>query len=282
VVIGKHQNALAEINYPFVIKNNIKVARRISGGGTVFHDSGNINFAYIKNIKDSAEINFSQFTQPVVDSLAKLNLKAASSGHNDLLIDEKKISGNAEHIYKNRVLHHGTLLFNSDLEILGKALASLNSDKYTDKAVQSRRSTVANISQYLNNNWTVKDFSKFLFDIQLENPAASIYSLSEKDQKEIDKLYREKFRTWEWNYGYSPKYVFANTTEIDTKNIAVILKVEKGIITEGSVSGDYFSNEDSSLLTAKLKNIRHNYEDIRQLLTTTRSEVPDKLIFAFF
>ena len=119
VVLGKHQNALAEINYPFVRANNVTVARRISGGGTVFHDAGNVNFAFIKNVKSPAEISFKQFTQPVVEALALLGIEATSSGRNDLLIEGLKISGNAEHVFKNRVLHHGTLLFNSDLENLG-------------------------------------------------------------------------------------------------------------------------------------------------------------------
>ncbi len=114
IVVGKHQNALGEINYRFVRKNNITVARRISGGGTVFHDSGNVNFSFIKNVKSSAEISFKQFTEPVVNTLAKLDIIATTSGRNDLLIEGKKISGNAEHIFKKRVLHHGTLLYNSD------------------------------------------------------------------------------------------------------------------------------------------------------------------------
>ena len=122
VVVGKHQNALGEINYPFIRANNITVARRISGGGTAYHDGGNVNFTYIKNVKSPAEISFKQFTRPVVEALGKLGLNATTSGRNDLLIEGFKISGNAEHVFKNRVLHHGTLLFNSDLVNLGNAI----------------------------------------------------------------------------------------------------------------------------------------------------------------
>jgi len=180
VVVGKHQNLLGEINYPFVRENNIALCRRISGGGTVFHDSGNVNFSFIKNVKSPAEISFKQFTAPVVDALAKLGVAATTSGRNDLLIDGLKISGNAEHVYKNRVLHHGTLLFNSDLKNLGQAIKVVPG-KYESKAVQSNRSPVANISQFLKNPMTTGEFVQFLLDVQIENSENRLYFLNEND-----------------------------------------------------------------------------------------------------
>jgi len=281
VVVGKHQNTLAEINYPFVIKYNIKVARRISGGGAVFHDSGNVNFTFIKNIKDPAEINFNIFTRPVIDSLSKLNLKVIPSGHNDLLINEKKISGNAEHIHKNRVLHHGTLLFNSNLKNLRKVLTSKN-DKYQDKAVKSRPGIVSNIAPFLNNNWSVNDFTTFLINDQLKNPESSLYKLTKKDHIEIQELVKEKFMTWNWNYGYSPKYSFNNLTVIEGKRLIIKLKTEKGLINKITVSGNFFSDEESSLLINILKDKKHNYEDIRQSLEKIKHNASDELVFSFF
>src|SRR5690554_1158971 len=163
VVIGKHQNAMGEINYPYVIENGIKVARRISGGGTVFHDAGNLNFAYIKNVESPSQISFSRFVRPIVEALGKLDIKAVVSGRNDLLIDNKKISGNAEHIFKNRVLHHGTLLFDSDLTTLGKSIKVVEG-KYQSKAVQSKRSTVTNILPYLKDQMSISTFANFIFN----------------------------------------------------------------------------------------------------------------------
>jgi lipoate---protein ligase len=180
VVVGKHQNALAEINYPFVHKNGITVARRISGGGTVFHDNGNINFAYIKNFSNPSEISFKVFTEPVVHALARLEIKATTSGRNDLLVDGKKISGNAEHVFKNRVLHHGTLLFNSNLKTLGQSIKVIPG-KYHGKAVQSNRSVVTNILPFLKKNLSVNDFISFLLEVQLVKSANSVYDLNEKD-----------------------------------------------------------------------------------------------------
>jgi len=221
VVVGKHQNLLAEINYPFVRENKISLCRRISGGGTVFHDFGNVNFSFVKNVKSPAEISFKQFTAPVVEALAKLGVTATTSGRNDLLIEGLKISGNAEHVYKNRVLHHGTLLFDSDLKNLGQAI-KVTPGKYESKAVQSNRSPVANISLFLQTPMTTSEFIQFLLDVQLENSDNQFYVLSENDIQAIKKMAAEKFRTWEWNFGYSPKYTYRNEVKIDEK----LLKIE--------------------------------------------------------
>lgn len=281
IVVGKHQNALAEINYPFVRENNITVARRISGGGTVFHDSGNVNFAYIKNVSDTAEISFKKFTRPVVEALSKLNINAVNSGRNDLLVNDKKISGNAEHVFKKRVLHHGTLLFDSDLSTLGHSIKVVPG-KYTDKAVQSNRSIVANIQPFLKDKITTEEFRKFLLDVQLENEENSVYKLSEEDNGAIQKLVDEKFKTWAWNFGYSPKYAFQNETRWGERTLNISLNVEKGWIAKTAISGDLFSAEKADLMNRKLPGKRHYFEDIKELLEEIQPGIPDELVFAFF
>lgn len=277
VVVGKHQNAMAEINYPFVRAKNITVARRISGGGTVFHDAGNVNFSFIKNVSSPAEISFKMFTRPVVEALAQLGLKATTSGRNDLLIDELKISGNAEHVYKNRVLHHGTLLFNSDLENLGQAIKVVPG-KYESKAVQSNRSKVANISSFLNNQMQIDAFSKFLIDVQLQNQGNTLYELSDADIEIISNLAKEKFTTWDWRYGYSPRYTFSNTTAIDGRTLKIFLEVKKGIIQNANLEGNYFVEPYTTELSALLEGKRHFFEDVQKVLGTR----DEQLIYAFF
>jgi lipoate---protein ligase len=281
VVVGKHQNALAEINYPFVHRNNITVARRISGGGTVFHDAGNVNFAYIKNVKSPAEISFTLFTRPVVEALAKLEVTVTTSGRNDLLVDGKKISGNAEHVFKNRVLHHGTLLFNSNLETLGQSI-KVAPGKYHGKAVQSNRSVVTNISTFLKKKWSVDDFNSFLLDVQLENAGNSVYELNEEDNRAIQKLVDEKFSTWVWNYGYSPKYTFENEFIFEGKQLKVELRVEKGRIVSSNCSGEFFTENELEILNKSLVGEKHFYTNIRQILKKILPEVSEELIFAFF
>lgn len=277
IVVGKHQNALGEINYRFVWGNNIKVARRISGGGTVFHDKGNVNFAYIKKVKSPAEISFKQFTEPVVKALFKLGLTATISGRNDLLIEGKKISGNAEHVFKNRVLHHGTLLYNSDLKNLTQAI-KVECGKYESKAVQSNRSEVANISSFLKNKTGVSEFIQFLIDVQLEDEVNSFYELKENDYKKIEILVNEKFKTWEWNFGYSPKYSFKNKVEIGGKSLIIQLVVKKGIIVDCKISGSYFSKEVAQKLSKQLQNKKHLFETVTKVLKTNSEE----LVFSFF
>lgn len=281
VVVGKHQNAMAEINYQYVRENNITVARRISGGGTVFHDAGNVNFAFIKNVSSPAEISFKMFTAPVVGALGRLDLKATTSGRNDLLLEGLKISGNAEHVFKNRVLHHGTLLYNSNLENLGQAI-KVAPGKYESKAVQSNRSPVANISTFLKKQMPIEDFIQFLLDVQIENQGVSFYELCETDIQNIQQLVKEKFKTWEWNFGYSPKYSFQNKTRVDGKNIDIILKTVKGKISDINLGGEFFPLRTSTLLTKNLTNKRHFYEDVEKELKHFLHKAPDELVYAFF
>ena len=277
VVVGKHQNALGEVNYRYVRENDITVARRISGGGTVYHDAGNVNFAFIKNVKSPAEISFKQFTEPVVEALAQLGIEATTSGRNDLLIKGLKISGNAEHIFKNRVLHHGTLLFNSDLENLGNSIKVIPG-KYTSKAVQSNRSKVANIAPFLKKDLDIEEFIDFLIGVQLKKEGAESYTISADEEKAINKLVDEKFTTWEWRWGYSPKYTFTNKVEIDGRTLEIFLKIKKGRIVNANLHGNYFVEPYATELSALLLGKSHFYEDIRHLLGTDNEE----LIYAFF
>ncbi len=281
IVLGKHQNALGEINYPFVREKNVTVARRISGGGTVFHDAGNVNFSFIKNVKSPAEISFNQFTQPVVSALAKLGVTATTSGRNDLLIEGKKVSGNAEHIFKNRVLHHGTLLFNSDLKNLGQAI-KVTPGKYESKAVQSNRSEVANISVFLKQKLEVSEFIQFLIEVQLEKDENIHYELSKNDIQKIEMLAHEKFKTWDWNFGYSPKYTFKNEVEFEGNILKIELNVKKGIIVECIISGDYFPVKIGLKISVQLQNKRHLFEDLYENIKKFQTEVSDELVYSFF
>jgi lipoate-protein ligase A len=265
VVVGKHQNALAEINHEFVRKNQIPVARRLSGGGTVFHDPGNVNFTFIRNVEKISEVNFKVFTVPVIDALKKLGIDAYTSGRNDLLIDGKKISGNAEHVHRNRVLHHGTLLFDSHLDALKGAL-KVDLSKFEDKAVQSNRSEVTNIANYLPNPISVQEFTSFLFgEISQTYPEFQVYQLTPEDLEAIQKLSIEKYQTWDWIFGYSPRYCFTNTLETENGEIRISLLVEKGILVEVSVSG-VIPVQLNQKIVEKLVGCRHDYEAVKAAL----------------
>ncbi len=265
IVIGKHQNALAEVNYPYVYSQNIPVVRRLSGGGTVFHGPGNLNFTFIQNGEPGKLVDFRKRTAPVVDFLNKAGVPARFEGKNDIRINGQKISGNAEHVYKNRVLHHGTLLYNANLAMLNEAIR-MESGRYVDKSVQSVRSRVTNISALIKNAPAFEEFAKMLGGYLYDYFATEdTYFLDEKDEEAVRLLVREKYGQWEWNYGYSPDYHFFGSARIGNKNIGLTLFVKKGHIGSASFSGGYLQPSWVSL-EKSLPGNRHEATAILRLL----------------
>ena len=230
VIIGKHQNAFAEVNYRFIKEKKIDVVRRISGGGTVYHDPGNLNFTFIATADSNNQVDFNRFTTPIVNALKKLNINVETGKRNSLYIDGCKISGNAEHIYKNKVLHHGTLLFNSDLYALNEAIRP-NSNVYSDKAVKSVRSTVTNISEHLTEDISIIEFAGFIRDEILGTYSnCNVYQLTQKDINEINHLVNTKYSSWDWNYGYSPAFNLHTHFRTSSDVIDITLHIKNGII----------------------------------------------------
>ncbi|MFP4471270.1 MAG: lipoate--protein ligase [Bacteroidales bacterium] len=275
IIVGKHQNTLAEINLDFVKQHNIPVVRRISGGGTVFHDLGNINFTFIRNGEPDRLVDFRKFTEPIIEVMQKLGIDARFEGRNDLTIGGKKFSGNAEHVHRNRILHHGTLLFSAQLGQLSNAL-KVDPSKFRDKAVKSVRSRVTNISEHIKEPMEVTDFMKLIQQhIDEKYPDARLVSFTEEDIRNIEDLATKKYRTWQWNYGYSPKYNFRRMIKANGGNIEVNLEVHNGIIEKAKFFGDYFSLRDTAEIEEMLTGRQHQPDVIRHLL----SEVDVHLYF---
>jgi lipoate-protein ligase A len=269
IIVGKHQNTLAEINLDYVRENDIKVVRRLSGGGAVFHDLGNLNFTFTMQGESNNLIDFRKYTEPILEVLVKLGIDARFEGRNDLTIEGKKFSGNAMHIWKNKVLSHGTLLFSSHMPDLSKAL---NADplKFKDKAVKSVRSRVTNISEHLKTPMDVMEFSTLIENHIMEKyPEAILYELSEEDHARIGEMVQSKYGTWEWNFGYSPQYNFRKV--LRTNNSGTLefnIDVTDGIIRDIKVFGDYFNMCEPEEIENALRNVQHTEGKIRDVLTS--------------
>jgi lipoate-protein ligase A len=262
VIVGKHQNTLAEVNLELARQMGIPVIRRISGGGTVFHDMGNINYTVITSEKQKDRlIDFHKFTSPIISFLGDVGVKAEFAGKNNLVIGDKKISGNSGHVFKNRVLHHGTLLFNSDLETLDKLIRPEASD-IRDKAVKSIRATVTNISDHLPEKLSRSQFISLLQEYLINyHKVTEVDILSEKDRSAIDSLAGEKYRTWKWNLGYSPAYTIKRV-HLDQ---VLELSVKNGLIDDLELTG----NKQHEFEISQLLGIPYRDIDIREKLMST-------------
>lgn len=230
-VVGKHQNPYKELDYLYTVENGIKVARRLSGGGTVYQDLGNVNFTIIKNTAEGKQINLKQHSKPIFDALRNLGLPVEYSKRNDLLIEGQKFSGNAEHVYKNRVLHHGTLLFDSDLDVL-EAVIKAKPEKYQDKTIASVSSKVSNIKSYFPKIYTVESFQEELLKhvVSLDQSFVEI----EKPEGTLDLT---KYNSDEWIFDYTPKYKMTNHFIHKGKACSLKLEVQKGIILDVKFEG---------------------------------------------
>ncbi len=272
IIIGKNQNTLAEINAEYVNEKNITVVRRLSGGGAVYHCQGNLNFSFIINDIEKSFMDFNKFTRPIINILNDMGIQAELSGRNDILISDKKISGNAQFKTKGRMLHHGTLLFSSDLNELEKSLKA-SPLKFKDKATKSIRSRVANICDYLKNPININEFKKLIIaGILKNNEDCKIYTLTAEDIKAIDRLVEEKYSTWEWNYGYSPKYNYSNEEKFASGLVQAYLFIEEGLIKNIKFYGDFFGKQDISELENKLIGAKHEKKYIEEILLKTDIE----------
>ncbi|MCC5439144.1 lipoate--protein ligase [Clostridium botulinum] len=267
IVIGKHQNTLKEINMNFVQDNNINVVRRNSGGGAVYHDLGNINFTFITKYDEKHLLDFKTFTNPVVYLLGKLNVKAELSGRNDILIDGRKISGNSQHIYKDRFLHHGTLLFNSELENLVKAL-NVDNDKILSKGIESIKSRVTNIKEHVKEDIFMEKFKEILIEniFMWNKSSLKEYNLTNDHINDIEKLMEEKYMTWQWNYGHSPEFNYRNSKRFQGGKLEVLLNIVEGHINECKIYGDFLGLMDVSEIEKRIIGIKYGEEYIDEFL----------------
>ncbi len=278
VIIGKHQSGHMEINTEFVNKNKIPVIRRISGGGAVFHDRGNLNFSFIRQSESGKQIDFRKYTQPVIDFLQSMGVAAKFEGKNDLKVDGLKISGNAEHIHGNRVLHHGTLLFSTSLKMLRNSLRK-DTSCYTSRAVVSKPSSVINLNEKISCLQDINEFRSEMMNYFLKNFSDNFpYSLTQTEIRQAESLADSKYKTWEWNWAYGPEYAFNNSFEMSKAHYSCSLFIKDGIIRESIIEG----SDQMKKASKKLIGCRHMVNDLSEAFRNENIFLTEKEIFNFF
>jgi lipoate-protein ligase A len=270
VIVGLHQNTAEEINRSYIEKNSIPVVRRLSGGGAVFHDLGNLNFSFITSAPDADKLDYRFSCQPIMEALEGLGVHTETSGRNDILVDGKKFSGNARYLRNGRLMHHGTILFDTDFEKMSEAL-HVSEDKFESKSVKSVRARVANLREYLPQDMTVMEFWEHLRKSIAGKRNMPEYTLSAQDREAVEAIRRERYATWEWNFGQSPDFSITKRRRLPGFGaIRISMQVENGEITAFASDGDYFGNRSNADIAAAL----HRTKMEEKALLEALSNVP--------
>ena len=265
IIVGKHQNTIGEINSAYVKEHDIQVVRRLSGGGAVYHDLGNINFTFIADTGDASCFDFSTFCRPVVKALRSIGVPAEINGRNDMTVDGKKFSGNSQYMKQGRIMHHGTLMFDSDLEVVGQALA-VSRDKIASKSLKSVRSRVTNIKPYVKQDISTAEFLATLRDFMFEEYDLQPYHLTEDDLEAVRALQAEVYDTWEWNFGKSPKFQLCCKRRWPAGLLEIHLSISEGVIKELQILGDFLALTELAPLTQALTGCPYREDAIGAVL----------------
>lgn len=266
IIIGKNQNTVEEIDTDYVDVNGIHVVRRLSGGGAVYHDHGNLNFSFITQDDGDSFRNFKKFTEPVVQALAEMGVKAELLGRNDILVEGRKISGNAQFSTNGRMFSHGTLMFDTEIERVVSAL-KVRKDKIESKGIKSIRSRVANISEFLEEPMTIEQFRmNVLKSIFGGEEKIQYRELTEDDWTNIHALSTERYANWDWNYGKSPKFNMQHSHRFPVGGIDVRLDVNKGTIEDVNIFGDFFGVGEVAVIEESLKGVQYDRQSMSEAL----------------
>ncbi len=266
IVVGKNQNTAQEINQKYCDENGIKIVRRISGGGAVYHDLNNLNYTIISNEKSKVNFDFKSLSQPVINTLMTMGVESEFTGRNDLVIDGQKFCGNAQHIKDNRVMHHGCILYDVDLGVLSKAL-TVSKDKIESKGKKSVVSRVTNIKPHLkDDSLTVEDFKNRLKDYMDSVYNMTEYDFTEEDEKAVLSLKAKRNDSWDWVYGKNPEFTMKRERRFSSGSVEANLLVKENHIENVKFYGDFFGVKDVDELSKRLIGIRYDRESLKKAL----------------
>src|SRR5690625_3229084 len=268
IIIGRNQNTVEEINTEYVEENGIKVVRRLSGGGAVYHDLENLNFSFITKDDGDSFHNFAKFTQPLVDVLNGIGVPAELQGRNDLVVEGRKISGNAMYATNGRMFSHGTLMFDSEIDDVVKAL-NANKAKIESKGIKSIRRRVANTTEFLDEKISMVEIKKrilmHVFNVE-DIKDVPRYELTEEDWENVYEISEKRYQKWEWNYGKSPKFNYKRSHKFPSGLLDVRFDVKKGVIENCTIYGDFFGLGEVDVLEDKLTGVRYEHQSIEKAL----------------
>ncbi len=269
LMVGKYQNTLEEIDQSYAESHNIQVVRRLSGGGTIYTDLGGWQFTFIE-YDAGDEIHFQEFISPVIDALRALDIPAEFNGRNDLLIAGRKFSGNAQYKLAGNTVHHGSILFDTDIEQMVRS-TTVDDYKIISKSIKSVRDRVTNISEHLSKPMSVEVFKQHMISYIMHGSDRR-YELTDEDRREIEKIADEQFRPWECRYGANPKFSITKTGRFAGGKIEFRLDVRRGVITAAHISGDFFGTAQADNLSSILVGCRFQREDIQNVLLSNQMD----------
>ena len=266
VIVGFNQEVNTEVNLDYLKENGIDLVRRVTGGGAVYHDLGNLNYTIVGRSED-LERDYPEYASIMAKALQSLGVPATLSGRNDILVEGRKVSGFAKRVCKNRLMVHGTLMYNVDVDVLTKVLNPSNT-KLQSKGIASVRSRVANLCEYLPNIPDIQTFSKQLEEILSHHYQDTEYQLSEEDLANIQLLTDQKFATWEWNYGRSPKATLTHSARLACGTVEIHLTLAENRISSCRFGGDFLGNLPATDLESALIEVIYNTENIQKRLSS--------------
>lgn len=265
-MLGRYQIAQSEVKEQVIKKLGAKVVRRASGGGTIYTDLGNLLYTFIMPINNLSEVDFSTVCRPIVTALNKVGVKAELKGRNDILINGKKISGNAQTVKDNVLCSHGSLLYNANLDLLENILV-VDDAKIKSKGITSIRSRVTNIIEHMPIPYSIYEFwSKLKEALFQEEAEVKFYRFTDEDIYEINRIKDEKFDSWDWNYGRAPEFNYNNEIRFGYGKLTVSINVNNGIIEDCKINGDFLGLGPIEPLEELVKGNIYNYEQINDKL----------------
>jgi lipoate---protein ligase len=273
IIVGRYQNAEKEINFDAANNLGVKVVRRSTGGGTVYHDLGNLNYSFIRPVDYQKKLDLTVLSKPMEEALNYMGIPALAQGRNDITLDGKKISGTAQRIHNKKLLHHGTLLFDSDIEVLISVL-NVSPSKIVSKGISSVRSRVTNIKEHVSheNFPDMQTFWNKLIDAFAKEGPLTRMDVPAQLLDRARFLQETKYQTWEWNFGKAPAFEYHNNKRFTGGNLEIDLNVDNGLITECKVCGDFLGLVELDDLEKSLVGAKYDADHVLQ--TVQKIDLP--------